>query len=334
MGAGFGAQSSENLSAALVRATVVSSAVGTSSAALEIQARRRPFKRSRASNKRVIIQRRPPLVVVAGGVEAAARAILAVTRVLAKLLVLISLMVVVFFGGRFAIARMVNSPHFTLSEIEVKGGRQAPRDEIIAAAGIAPGDRLLAIDTDDVAERLIGHPWVGEARVSRHLPGTLVIEVIERQAAGVVNLGGLYLIDRNGRPFKRATSVEAVGLPVITGIDRSQYVDHREPCEAAFREALAIAIAWAANAKRPSLSEINVAPRHGFTAFLTEGGAEIRLGRGQYDRKLARLDQILEAVSKTEGGDGNGAGAVRVVHLDGSGGSRVPVHLQTSRAEP
>jgi cell division protein FtsQ len=299
--------------------------VATSSAALDIPAPRRPFKRRRASNKRVAIQRRPTLVVVAGGFEVAGRAIFAVIKVLAKLLVLIGLMAAVYFGGRWTIARVVNSPRFVLDEIQVSGQQRASREEIIATAGVAPGDRLLAIDTDKVAGKLIEHPWLGEARVTRRLPGTLTIEVVERKAAAVVTLGGgLYLIDGTGRPFKRATAAEAVDLPVITGIDRTRYVDHRPASEAAFREALTIVDAWKTNPKRPALSEINVAPRHGFTAFLTDGGAEIRLGRHEYARKLARLDQILEAVSKS----GEGAGAVRVVHLDGSGGSGIPVHLQ------
>ena len=67
---------------------------------------------------------------------------------------------------------------------------------------------------------------------------------------------------------------------------------------------------------------MNLSPRYGFTLFLLEGGAEIRLGRKDYDRKLARLDQIFEAVADPA--------LVRVVHLDGSDLRRVPVRLQVS----
>jgi hypothetical protein len=101
-------------------------------------------------------------------------------------------------------------------------------------------------------------------------------------------------------------------------------VDHRQPAEAAYREALAIAAAWATGPKRPPLGEVNLSPRYGFTVFLLDGGAEIRLGRGDYDRKLARLDQIFEAV-EANGADGN---AVRVVHLDGGNLSKISVGLE------
>jgi cell division protein FtsQ len=269
-------------------------------------------------------------VVVADGLQTAGRAVFSVLRVLAKMLVLVGLLVAVVGGGRLAIAHVVASPRFAVAAIDVRGVLRAGTGEIVAAAGVTLGEPLLALDTDRVAARVAEHPWVAEARVSRSLPATLIIEVVERRARAAVNLGGLYLIDGDGHPFKRATAAEAVGLPVITGIERSQYVDHREPCEAAFREALAIVTAWQKHPKRPPLSEVNVAPRHGFTAFLADTGAEIRLGRKEYDRKLARLDQILEAV-KTSGA---GAGAVRVVHLDGEGGNRVPVHLTLEGTGP
>ena len=282
--------------------------------------------RRRSSNRRVSVQRRAPLVAVAEGLGSIGRGIFAVARVLAKLLVLVGLLVLLVGGGRLAIRHVVAAPQFRLGEIQVTGTRRAPEQEIVETSGVSLGDRLLALDTDAIAAKIAEHPWVAEARVSRRLPAGLLIEIVERRAAAAVNLGGLYLVDAAGRPFKRATASEAAGLAVITGIERSQYVDHREPCEAAFREALAIAAAWGKNPRRPALSEVNVAPRHGFTVFLAEGGAEIRLGRSEYDRKLARLDQILEAVKAS------GAG-IRVVHLDGSTGSRVPVRLTLSTAE-
>jgi cell division protein FtsQ len=273
------------------------------------------------------VQRRAPLVAVADGLGTIGRGVFAVVRVLAKLLVLVGLLVVLVGGGRLAISHVVASPQFALDDIKVTGTRHAAQEEIVEITGVSLGDRLLALDTDALARKVAEHPWVAEARVSRRLPAGLLIDVVERKAAGAVNLGGLYLVDAAGRPFKRATVGEAAGLPVITGIERSQYVDHREPCEAAFREALAIAAAWGKNPRRPALSEVNVAPRHGFTVFLADGGAEVRLGRTEYDRKLARLDQILEAVKAS------GAG-IRVVHMDGSAGSRVPVRLTLPNAEP
>jgi cell division protein FtsQ len=121
---------------------------------------------------------------------------------------------------------------------------------------------------------------------------------------------------------------EAEGLPVITGLERSQYVDQRAASEAALREALALVAAWRSNPQRPALSEVSVEPRYGYALFLLEGGAEIRLGRGEYDRKLASLDQIFEAVKA----DGARPRDFKVVHLDGPNRNQIHVLFAAATA--
>ena len=281
-------------------------------------------RRRAAANRRVSFQRRAPIVAVAEGVSVVGRALLSVARVLGKVLLVLGLVGMLFFGGKLALAHVMDSPRFALREVKVSPTSRVSEDEVLALARVEQGDRLLALDTDAIAARVAEHPWVAEARVSRQLPAGLNIEVTERKATAVALLGALYLLDDSGRPFKRATVAEADGLPVITGLERSTYVDHRQPAEAAYREALSIVAAWGKGANRPALGEVNLSPRYGFTVFLLDGGAEIRLGRGDYDRKLARLDQIFEAV-EANGADGR---AVRVVHLDGGNLSKISVGLE------
>jgi cell division protein FtsQ len=283
-----------------------------------------PTRKRRRSNRRVAIRGRAPLVAVADGVGAVGRVIALVARWMFKVLLLAGLLATLIGGGRLAVAHVMGSQRFALREVVVSATSRLSHDEVLALAQVNEGDRLLALDTDAIARRVAEHPWVAEARVRRQLPSALTIDVVERKAVAVAVLGALYLLDDGGRPFKRATVAEADGLPVITGLERSTYVDHRQPAEAAYREALGIVAAWAKGANRPPLGEVNLSPRYGFTVFLLDGGAEIRLGRGDYDRKLARLDQIFEAV-EASGADGS---AVRVVHLDGGNLSKISVGLE------
>jgi cell division protein FtsQ len=295
----------------------------------------RPARKRKHTNRRVSIQPQPALVTVANGVGAVGRGILAVARVLFKVLLLVGLMTLLVGGGKLAAEHVVASPRFALEELTVSAGARVKYEEVVALAKLEAGERLLAIDTDLVAARVAEHPWVAEARVRRKLPAGLHIDIVERQPAAVAVLGALYLIDSAGRPFKRASVEEADGLPVITGLERSQYVDHRGAIEAAYREALGVIASWRKEERpghtaRPALGEVNLSPRYGITLFLLEGGAEIRLGRGDYDRKLARLDQIFEAV-KTSGA---GVTAVRVVHLDSDNPRKIPVRLHLPSATP
>ena len=202
-------------------------------------------RRRAAANRRVSFQRRAPIVAVAEGVGVLGRVLLSVARVLGKVLLVLGLVGLLFFGGKLALA-----PRHGLAPVRPARGdgvahqpRRA-RTRCWRWRAVEEGDRLLALDTDAIAARVAEHPWVAEARVSRQLPSGLNIEVTERRATAVALLGALYLLDDDGRPFKRATVAEADGLPVITGLERSQYVDHRQPSEAAYREALAIVAAW------------------------------------------------------------------------------------------
>src|SRR5262249_52726235 len=125
------------------------------------------------------------------------------------------------------------------------------------------------------------------------------------------------LAEPNGHIFKRATTEEIENLLVVTGIDHDQAQDDPQTAEALVREALAAAAAWAATERgagaprppehsssgphpplRPALSEINVHAALGVTLFLREGGSEIRLGRGDLDRKLARYDLVRRDLAR------------------------------------
>jgi cell division protein FtsQ len=296
---------------------------GRAAAPVIDRARRGLFRTTR--NRRVIIQRRAPVVVVADAMTVLGRRLLAVLQVVGKLVLALGITAALALGGRLAVRHVMASPRFAVREIQVSPTAHVPRDEVLELAGVAEGDRLLAIDTEPVAARVAAHPWVQSARVRRQLPHTLIIDLTERRAAAVVTLGGLYLVDERGHPFKRASMDEADGLPIITGVERVLYGDVKDATEAAYREALGLLADYGARAGRPALSEVNIDPRFGFSLFLLDGGAELRLGRGDFSKKLARLDQIFEAVKVSPG-----IAAVRVVHLDhldGADGSRVTVGL-------
>jgi cell division protein FtsQ len=216
---------------------------------------------------------------------------------------------------------VIASPRFALREVRVAATDHVREEEVLALAGVQPGDRLLAIDTDAVAARVAAHPWVASAQVRRELPSALAIDISERRAAAAALLGTLYLLDEAGHPFKRATIEEADGLPVLTGVAREQYTAHRAATEAAFREALELLSAYGAIPNRPALSEIHIDPRYGFSLVLFDGGGEVKLGRGDWDSKLSRLDRVLAALGS------RGPRALGAVHLDGTQRDRVAVHL-------
>jgi cell division protein FtsQ len=286
---------------------------------------RRGWRRPRR-NRRITVQT-PSL---GAWLAVAFRAIGRKLVVLAKAAVVLAFVVASVVAVRAVVRHVVASPRFAVRDVRVTfsvtadadAAARVSADEVRELAGVELGDQLLAVDADAIAKQLATHPWIASARVRRELPSVLAIEITERRAAASALLGALYLLDADGRPFKRATFEEADGLPVITGVTREQYAALRRASEAVFREAIALVATYGADPGRPKLSEVHVDSRQGFSLVLLDGGGRVRLGRGEVEGKLARMDRIIAALGP------RGAAEVSTVYLDGPSADRVTVRLR------
>jgi cell division protein FtsQ len=126
----------------------------------------------------------------------------------------------------------------------------------------------------------------------------------------LVELSGLYLVDEAAEVFKRAAPGDGVDLPLVTGIARDDYVRHRAAVEPRLRDALALARAWRERGRDAlgRLSEIHVDP-DATTIYVGDAGTQVRLGAGDLEEKLARLEKVLSAL----GAEGKTA---EVLHLE------------------
>ncbi|MDX2018755.1 MAG: FtsQ-type POTRA domain-containing protein [Deltaproteobacteria bacterium] len=284
----------------------------------------KPKRFRRRSNKRVVVQRKPLSVSVVDGVAALGRGLGLVVRKLARPVLMLAFFAAVIVGGRWGLLHVLKSPRFALAQILVGPTQHISHAEVINLAGVELGAKLLSVDPDEVAARVAQHPWVFSVHVERKLPAALQIDIVERNAAAVAMLGGLYLVDEEGHAFKRATTAEAAGLVIFTGIEREQYTERPDAVRAAYKDALGLLAEYSRNPKRPKLSEIRIDPRYGYSLHFLQSGAEVRLGNSSYSEKLARLDQILDALQHA-GLDA--PGVLRIVHLDGPADSRVSMRL-------
>ena len=226
-------------------------------------------------------------------------------------------------GGGFAGWHfLLTSPRFAIRDLRFGALRHTSAAELARRLPLALGDNLFRADLRAAERALAEDAWITGARLHRELPGTVVIDLSEREPAAAVHLGGLYLCDRTGAIFKRATLAEVDGLLTVTGLDRELYVDDPASAQTLIREALEAAEAWARAGRRPALSEASVHPILGVSLFLRAGGAEIRLGRGDLERKLSHYDLLArELLRRGE--------QARAVYLDSlTRPDRVAVRLQ------
>jgi cell division protein FtsQ len=107
---------------------------------------------------------------------------------------------------------------FEIRRVTLKGRRQAALDEINSAIGPVIGRSLLHLDLDAARGRIEELGWVRAASVSRLLPDTVHVSVIERTPAAVWQIsGGLFLVDVSGGVIREIGAYEYSSLPLIVG---------------------------------------------------------------------------------------------------------------------
>jgi cell division protein FtsQ len=182
-------------------------------------------------------------------------------------------------------------------EVRFEGLSRARPEELAELCPAKPGDHLLLVDEDLVARTLVHHPWVAAVEVERTLPPALVVRVTERRAVALAELGGLYLVDGRGRVFKRAEPGDGLDLPVVTGISRKEFLDDEGEATSRLAAALVLVRRWSEQRldRRQPISQIHLDPDYGTTVWAGEG-VEIRLGQGDLEAKLGRLERVLAAV--------------------------------------
>jgi cell division protein FtsQ len=91
---------------------------------------------------------------------------------------------------------------------------------------LAEKDRAMPlVDIDKVRADLLQYGWIKDARVSRQLPNTLAVEIIERKPAAIWQRNGKYsLIDANGIVLANVRAGEGGDLPTLNGIEANTHI--------------------------------------------------------------------------------------------------------------
>ena len=134
------------------------------------------------------------------------------------------------FAGVPAMAReqMMHLAHqagFELHNVNVRGTKHLNELKVYQIA-LADRDRAMPfLDLDAVRGRLLALSWVEDARVSRQLPDTLVIDIVERKPVAVLaKPDRMVLIDATGRELEVVSEDRAKGKLMLSGPGAGQQI--------------------------------------------------------------------------------------------------------------
>ena len=176
-------------------------------------------------------------------------------------------------------AQAVGRAGFQVKKVEVVGADRIDRLKVYDIA-LAQKDRsMAAVDLEDVRGDLMRYGWIKDARVSRRLPDTLVVDIVERTPAAIWQHNNrLSLIDEKGVVLEPVTVATMPDLPLVIGPranQRSQDLDRLLTEASSLKELLAGAT-WVGNRRW------DLRFRSGETLSLPEGEAEAKAALAKF----------------------------------------------------
>ena len=114
---------------------------------------------------------------------------------------------------------------FEVKRVEVRGVKHLSELKVYERV-LGERDRAMPlVDIDGLRAELMQLAWVEDARVSRQLPDTLVIDVVERKPHAVLRKADrLVLIDATGHELETISAARAKGKLVLSGPGASRQV--------------------------------------------------------------------------------------------------------------
>ncbi|HTP64162.1 MAG TPA: FtsQ-type POTRA domain-containing protein [Geobacteraceae bacterium] len=189
---------------------------------------------------------------------------------------------------------VIRTTFLRLDRIEISSLRRLHREDVVALAGVKPGDDMLKMRPQRIGEQLMKNPWVENVKVRRYFPHTLAIEIAEREPVAVVSMGYLYYLDGKGNVFKPLTEGDRLDYPVLTGFSEEDMWKDPSGSREALKEALDLIrlLSGGQVMTLTEISELHYDKGYGFTLFTMRGGVPVKLGNSGFSEKLARLSRI------------------------------------------
>jgi len=127
-------------------------------------------------------------------------------------LLLVGIIMAAGYGVRAAGREMA---FFRIRKVEIRGAKYLSTSEIISRLKV---DTLASLwdDLEPYRERVIHHPQVADARISRRLPGTLVVSIRENPPVALIQTStGLLPYDSLGKQLPIDPARTSLDLPIV-----------------------------------------------------------------------------------------------------------------------
>jgi len=213
-----------------------------------------------------------------------------------------------------SIAHGLGAAGFTVRNIQIVGRIHVDAPAVYAVVADARGQDMPLVDLQALRRQLLSLGWVADARVSRRLPDTLVVDLVERVPAAILQRNGrLSLVDADGHALDAVDPHRLpVQLPLVIGWGVERHLAELKALVAT-QPALARVVTggtWVGDRRwdlRFQSGEVLALPEgqgdaeKALALFAQKDGAERLLGRGYVHFDMRLPGQLVVRTSREPG---------------------------------
>lgn len=211
------------------------------------------------------------------------------------LVVIAALAVAAAYGGR----RLLESDMFLVDDITVRGTSRLTVAEVEALLAGVRNENVFLVDFEHYRQQVMTSSWVEQVALSRVLPATLVVDVVERTPVAVARLNQyLYLVDRTGTIIDDyRADYASYDLPIVDGL----FDQGTAGGDLVDRERMVLTAGLLDElASRPDLadrlSQVDVSNVRDVAVMIDDDTAWLYLGQAEYVQRLERYLDIRPAL--------------------------------------
>ncbi len=196
---------------------------------------------------------------------------------------------------------VMTSPRFAIRTVLIDGEKKRSASQVASSAGVEVGKNIFALDLAHAGQLVTQDPWIEKAFVTRKLPSTVTITVVEREAYASAVIGGdLYLATRDGELFKKLGEDDPSDLPLVTGLAPDQVVRDRPGLVLTVKRVLDVAddLERSGVGKRYPIQELHLEKDGSLVVTIGKDAIALHFGQPPYRDKIEQASRVLSEVAR------------------------------------
>jgi cell division protein FtsQ len=215
----------------------------------------------------------------------------------------LSLVAVMSFAFIFGYDLFTQSVYFKAVRLNVQGCKTLDEKAVLAQAKLSPGLNIFSVNLSTTRKRLLAHPWISEAEVSREIPSGINLRIKEHEPLAIIDINRKFLLNNQGELFKEWEVTDPVNLPVVDGLAFSDLNIGAKPYSQPFNAVMTVLRLGQNKGSiltNKEIRRIEVDKDIGLTIYANGSLGALKLGYDDYPSKYKRLQEVLFYLKKNQ----------------------------------